>query len=65
MGLYGQNKWRIVTADEGQGLVLLEEATLTGFMVLMPFVVMTERKSHVELGVRFARELEGRVGLGT
>jgi hypothetical protein len=62
MGLYGQNRWRVVEAGEGQGLELLEEATLTGPMVLMPFIMMTEKKSHAELGAKFARELEGRLG---
>jgi hypothetical protein len=30
MGLHGQNSWRIVEADDRQGLILLEEATLIG-----------------------------------
>jgi hypothetical protein len=58
MGLHGRNSWRIVESEDGRGLVLLEEATLTGPMVLMPFIMMTEKKSHAELGARFARELK-------
>lgn len=65
MGLHGQNRWRVVEADDGQGFVLFEEATLTGPMVLMPFIMMTEKKSHAELGARFARGLEGRLGTRT
>jgi hypothetical protein len=60
MGLHGQNRWRIVEADDGQGLVLLEEATLIGPMVLMPFIMMTEKKSHEKLGAMFAGEFEER-----
>jgi hypothetical protein len=65
MGLHGQNSWRIIEADDGQGLVLLEEATLTGPVLLMPFIMVTEKKSHAELGARFAMELEGGRGGGT
>jgi hypothetical protein len=59
MGLHGENRWRVVEADGGQGLELLEEGRLTGPVVLMPFIMMTEKKSHAELGAKFARRLEG------
>jgi hypothetical protein len=57
MGLHGKNEWKIVTADEGEGFVLLEEAKLTGYAPLMPFIAMTETQSHTELGVKFALKL--------
>jgi hypothetical protein len=51
----------VVPGEDGEGWVLLEEATLTGLMVLMPFVMMTQKRAHAELGARFARELEARL----
>ena len=32
---------------------------LTGFALLTPFSIKTEKQSHTELGTNFARELEG------
>jgi hypothetical protein len=58
MGLHGRNQWRIVPSEDGKRFALLEEAKLTGFAPLMPFIVMTEKKSHTELGTAFARKLE-------
>lgn len=57
MGLHGKNQWKIIAAEEGEGFVLLEEANLTGFAPLMPFIVMTEKQSHTELGAKFAEKL--------
>lgn len=60
MGLYGVNTWKIVRSidEEGnEGLVLKEEAELTGPRILMPFVLATEKESHKELGLAFARKL--------
>jgi len=64
MGLYGKNQWRIVPAEDGNGLVLREEARLTGLALLMPFILMTERKSHTELGARFSQKL-GEIALAS
>ena len=61
LGLHGINQWRVVPAEDRQGLVLREEARLTGLALLMPFILMTERKSHAEQGVRFSRKLEDRM----
>lgn len=55
MGLYGQNTFHVV--DTGEGNVLREEARLTGFRLMMPFVMKTEKKSHGEAGQAFARKL--------
>jgi hypothetical protein len=57
LGLHGRNQWRVVPTEDKQGLVLREEARLTGVALLMPFVLMTERKSHTEQGARFSRKL--------
>ena len=58
MGLYGKNQWRVVPGEDGKGLVLKEEATLTGVIFLMPFVLMTKKKSHSELAASFVKKLE-------
>lgn len=60
MGLHGKNQWKIIPAEEGEGFVLVENATLTGFAPLMPFIIGTEKQSHAELGANFAQKLEGR-----
>jgi hypothetical protein len=65
MGLHGRNQWRVVPAGDEKGLVLREEARLTGVALLMPFVLTTEKKSHTELGARFSRKLEERMLGGT
>ena len=58
MGLnYGTNKWTVVPAKDGQGFVLVEEVTMTGLALLMPFITSTEKKSHTELGVKLAGKL--------
>ncbi|KAF8863866.1 hypothetical protein BDZ45DRAFT_797760 [Acephala macrosclerotiorum] len=61
MGLYGKNQYRVVKKDgEGGGLVLREEAKLTGYSILMGFVLGQEGKSHGEHRGNVARELERR-----
>ena len=55
MGLYGKNQWTVIPAADGQGFVLVEEVTMTGFAPLMPFIVSTEKQSHAELGRRLAQ----------
>jgi hypothetical protein len=61
MGIHGRNQLRIVPNGEEQGLVLREEARLTGGALLMPFFLTTEKKSHTELGAKFSRKLEERM----
>jgi hypothetical protein len=57
IGLYGKNEWTVVPAVDGQGFVLVEEVTMTGFAPLMPFIVSTEKQSHTELGLKLAQKL--------
>lgn len=57
MGLYGKDQWKIVPADDGDGLVLVEESSMTGFALLMPFVISTKKQSHTEIGEKFAERL--------
>jgi len=40
-------------------LGLVEEAEVTGFVALIPFIMKTERGTHVEQGKRFVECLEG------
>ena len=58
LGLYGRNQWRIVPSEDGGGLALLEEATLTGLAPLMPFIMMTKKTSHAELGAVVVKKLQ-------
>jgi hypothetical protein len=39
---------------------LAEEADLTGLTPLMPFIMMTKKNSHTELGAAFAKKLQER-----
>jgi len=59
MGLYGTNRWSVKRSKEGDGLLFVEEAKLTGFVALMPFVMMTKGKSHAELAAKFVEKLRG------
>lgn len=63
MSLNGWSRWSVVeTENEGKvGLLLREQATLTGLRFLMPFVVGTEKKSHKEFQLNFAKCLESEV----
>lgn len=60
MSLNGWSRWSVVrTENEGKaGLLLREQATLTGLRFLMPFVVGTEKESHKEFQLNFAKRLE-------
>lgn len=60
MSLNGWSRWSVVkTESEGKaGLLLREQATLTGLRFLMPFVVGTEKESHKEFQLNFAKRLE-------
>ncbi|CZR58080.1 uncharacterized protein PAC_07970 [Phialocephala subalpina] len=60
MGMYGKNQFRVVKDGQGKGLVLREEAKLTGYSVLMPFVLGTEEKNHGEQRRKVGRELKRR-----
>lgn len=64
MGLYGRNRYRVVDAEDGKGLVLREEAKLTGLSILMPFVLSTEKESHAKHRQSVADELERRASSG-
>ena len=57
MGLYGKNEWTVVPAEDGNGFVLVEVVTMTGFAPLMPFIQSTEKQSHTELGLKLAQKL--------
>ncbi|KAK0105339.1 hypothetical protein ONS96_004734 [Cadophora gregata f. sp. sojae] len=63
MSLNGWSRWSVVkTENEGDaGLLLREQATLTGLRFLMPFVVGTEKKSHKDFQLNFAKRLESDV----
>jgi hypothetical protein len=65
MGLHGKNVWRVMEAETEseagtgkRGLVLVEEATLIGLTPLMPFIMLSDGKSHAEQAANFARKLE-------
>lgn len=64
MGLNGRNIWTVEGNEglsEGAGrLELVEDVALTGFSLLMGFVMATEKKNHVEQGLKFARSLEAK-----
>ncbi|KAH7312015.1 hypothetical protein BKA65DRAFT_518009 [Rhexocercosporidium sp. MPI-PUGE-AT-0058] len=70
MSLSGWSRWSVVKIErEGEGngkegLLLREHSTLTGLRFLMPFVVGTEKKSHKEFQLNFARSLESTIGGG-
>lgn len=61
LGLTGWSRWRVAKGEvEGKGVLLLrEEATLTGYRFLMPFIVRLQKKEHKEFQVKFARSMEG------
>tara|TARA_B100001146_G_C15917240_1_gene321423 strand:- start:29 stop:328 length:300 start_codon:yes stop_codon:yes gene_type:complete len=63
MSLNGWSRWSVLkTENEGKaGLLLREQATLTGLRFLMPFVVGTEKTSHKEFQLNFAKRLESEV----
>ncbi|KAL5325058.1 hypothetical protein ACEPPN_006180 [Leptodophora sp. 'Broadleaf-Isolate-01'] len=62
MSLNGWSRWSVVTMESenggNEGLLLREQSTLTGLRFLMPFVVGTEKKSHKEFQLNFAKRLE-------
>lgn len=59
MGVHGKNVWRVEERDgEEDGLELVEEAEVTGSRLLMPFIMRTERRTHIKQGKRFAKCLE-------
>jgi hypothetical protein len=63
MGIHGRNTYQIL--EKGEGLVLREEARMTGFSLMMGFVMGTKKKSHDELAEAFIKKLEDRrVGEG-
>jgi hypothetical protein len=57
MGIHGRNHYRIVDALDGSGLVLREEAVLTGPRLLMPFTMGQEKEQHAKHRVSVAEEL--------
>jgi len=57
MGLHGRNQYRVIATEDGQGLVLHEEAKLTGISLLMPFVLGKEKESHALHRMNVAQEL--------
>ncbi|TVY82923.1 hypothetical protein LSUE1_G002267 [Lachnellula suecica] len=58
MGLSGRDQWRVVKAAEGDGLVLREESSMTGFALMMSFVAGAKKESHNEVGRSFVKKLE-------
>ncbi|KAE8444721.1 hypothetical protein EG329_014281 [Mollisiaceae sp. DMI_Dod_QoI] len=60
LGLHGRNQYRVIATEDGQGLVLREEAKLTGISLLMPFVLGKEKESHALHRGNVAQELERR-----
>lgn len=61
MGLTGWNDWSVSEGGKGEGLVLKEVATLTGFRLMMPFVVATEKEGHGKIHGKFVKALEERM----
>jgi hypothetical protein len=61
MGLHGRNQWRVVPDVDGVRVIVREEARLTGFALLMPFILMTEKRTHTEILAKFSRKLEERL----
>ena len=64
MGIHGRNQYRVVDAFDGTGLVLREEAILTGPRLLMPFTMGQEREQHTKHRVSVAEELARRAKEG-
>jgi hypothetical protein len=58
MGLYGKDQWRIIPSEDAGGFTLVEESELTGLALMMPFIVMTKKSSHTEVGASFAKKLQ-------
>lgn len=65
MGLHGRNQYRIVENENGDGLLLREEAALTGVSIMMPFVMGQERESHTKHRMNIAEELGKRASAGS
>jgi hypothetical protein len=57
MGQHGTDQWRIIPADDGDGLVLVEKSIMSGFALLMPFAAGTKKQSHTEIGEAFIKKL--------
>ena len=57
MGLHGHNLYRVVETEDGNGLVLREEAKLQGLVFLMPFVMGQEKEAHTKHRASVAEEL--------
>jgi hypothetical protein len=63
MGVCGFNLWKVIKVTDSAGgggkeeLILREEAEVTGPTLMMPFVMATEKSSHRELSIAFAKKL--------
>ncbi|KUJ06838.1 uncharacterized protein LY89DRAFT_790220 [Mollisia scopiformis] len=64
MGVSGRLRYRVVATDDGKGLILREEAKITGVSVMMPFILGTEKENHAKHRMSIAKELERRAGVG-
>ncbi len=60
MGSSGWSRWSVVKNEEEgkEGLVLREEATLSGYRFLMPFAVGQHKEAHKKYQLDFAKLLQ-------
>lgn len=62
MGIHGVDRFTIESTDDGEGLQLVEESTIMGSVLLIPFTIATQKSAHAEAGRKFAEKLAEQSG---
>jgi hypothetical protein len=57
-GFHGRYQWRVFSREDALGWAVQEEATLTGFALLMPYILRGEENTRTERLAMLSRELE-------